>query len=130
MLQGGKYKDLFKKSIRMIGLNLGAEKFDYTKTTNGYFAPEDSWENVYPTILPQWDRTARVGKADGVYVNSTPEKFQKHIEKAISIVKNKQPEHRILFLKSWNEWAEGNYVEPDLKYGKGYIEALLSKFKK
>jgi len=130
MLQGGKYKDLFKKSIRMIGLNLGAEKFDYTKTTNGYFAPEDSWENVYPTILPQWDRTARVGKADGVYVNSTPEKFQKHIEKAISIVKNKQPEHRILFLKSWNEWAEGNYVEPDLKYGKGYIEALKAALEK
>ena len=27
-------------------------------------------------------------------------------------------------LKSWNEWAEGNYMEPDLKYGKGYIQAL------
>jgi len=130
MLQNGKYKDLFKTAVRMFGLNLGAEKFDYTKTTNGYFAPEDSWENVYPTILPQWDRTARVGKADGVYVNSTPEKFQKHFEKAISIVKNKQPEHRILFLKSWNEWAEGNYVEPDLKYGKGYIKALNAALEK
>jgi hypothetical protein len=27
-------------------------------------------------------------------------------------------------LKSWNEWGEGNYMEPDLKYGKGYIKAL------
>lgn len=31
---------------------------------------------------------------------------------------------RILFLKSWNEWGEGNYVEPDLKYGRGYLDAL------
>lgn len=27
-------------------------------------------------------------------------------------------------LKSWNEWGEGNFMEPDLKYGKGFIEAL------
>ena len=30
----------------------------------------------------------------------------------------------IVFLKSWNEWGEGNYMEPDLKYGKKYIETL------
>lgn len=27
-------------------------------------------------------------------------------------------------IKSWNEWGEGNYMEPDLKYGRGYINAL------
>ena len=30
----------------------------------------------------------------------------------------------IIFLRSWNEWAEGNYVEPDLKYGHGFLEAI------
>ena len=44
-----------------------------------YFAPEDTWENVYPSILPQWDRTPRVASMDGVYVNATPEKFENHI---------------------------------------------------
>ena len=38
----------------------------------------------------------------------------------------KVPEHRIVLLKSWNEWGEGNYVEPDLKYGRGYLEAIKS----
>ena len=30
----------------------------------------------------------------------------------------------MVFLKSWNEWGEGNYMEPDLRFGKGYIKAL------
>ena len=33
-------------------------------------------------------------------------------------------QRRILFIKSWNEWAEGNHMEPDLKFGHGYLKAL------
>jgi len=36
----------------------------------------------------------------------------------------------IVFLKSWNEWGEGNYMEPDLKYGKKYIETLKQELDK
>ena len=31
---------------------------------------------------------------------------------------------KVVFIKSWNEWGEGNYMEPCLKYGHGYLEAL------
>ena len=34
-----------------------------------------------------------------------------------------------LFIKVWNEWGEGNYMEPDDKYGKAYIEAAGKAFK-
>jgi hypothetical protein len=50
--------------------------------------------------------------------------FKKHVKQVLEIVNNKKPGHRIVFLKSWNEWAEGNYMEPDLKFGRGYLEAL------
>lgn len=46
------------------------------------------------------------------------------VKNALTIIKNKEPEHRILFLQSWNEWGEGNYMEPDLKFGKEYIKTL------
>ena len=124
MLYSGKYADLVKKILTRIGLNFVTNKFDYEKTVRGYFVSEDKWENVFPTILPQWDRSARVGKADGVYVNSQPEKFKIHVENALKYVLDKEPEHRVIFLKSWNVWAEGNYIEPDLRYGKKYIEVL------
>ena len=39
-------------------------------------------------------------------------------------IAKKKDEHKIVILKSWNEWGEGNYVEPDIMYGRGYIDAL------
>lgn len=124
MLYEGKWKNLAKTILRHVGLPTGSIRYDYERTVCNYFAPEDSWENVYPTILPQWDRTPRVSSWDGVYVNATPEKFEKHIRQALELIKDKAPEHRILFLKSWNEWGEGNYVEPDLQWGHGFLDAI------
>jgi len=100
--------------------------YDYKRVMKHYYAPEDAAENVYPSLLPQWDRTARSG-INGIYINSTPERFGQTIDDALQLLKDKQPEHQILFLKSWNEWAEGNYVEPDLKFGRGYLDILRKK---
>lgn len=97
--------------------------YDYRKIMKNYYVPEDAWENVYPSLLPQWDRSPRSG-SNGIYHNSKPEYFKKSIEEALKLVENKQDEHKIMFLKSWNEWAEGNYVEPDLRYGHGYLDAI------
>lgn len=97
--------------------------YQYDKVMRHYYAPEDSAENVYPSLLPQWDRSPRSGM-NGIYINSTPEKFEKTLKEALKLIEHKQTEHKILFLKSWNEWAEGNYVEPDLKYGHGYLDVL------
>lgn len=124
MLVEGKVKNISKTILRHMGISVGTMKYDYSKTVKGYFAPEDRWENVFPTILPQWDRTPRAGSYDGVYVNATPERFEQHIRHVLDIIKDKRPEHQIIFLKSWNEWGEGNYVEPDTQYGHGWLEAI------
>ena len=97
---------------------------DYASVMKNYYVDEDSWENVYPTLLPQWDRTPRAGLRTNPLTHATPEKFQKTIIDALSRVKNKSPQHRILFLKAWNEWGEGNYVEPDLTFGHGWLDAI------
>ena len=36
----------------------------------------------------------------------------------------------LLFIKSWNEWGEGNHLEPDLKYGLTYLEATKKALRK
>ncbi len=129
MLYEGKWRGLAKAVLRRCGLPSGNLRYDYAKTVQGFFAPEDAWETVYPTVLPQWDRTPRVASMDGIYVNATPDRFEHHLRHAIDIIKHKADDHKILFLKSWNEWGEGNYVEPDTTHGHGFLNAIAAAVK-
>lgn len=124
MLYMGKYMRIVKKLLHQYLPFLPTHCINYEKIMQHFFAPEDSWQNVYPSIFPQWDRTPRAGNSEGVYVNATPTTFKKHIQDALNVIKNKDMEHRILFLRAWNEWGEGNYVEPDHKYGHGFLDAI------
>ncbi|WP_320040583.1 glycoside hydrolase family 99-like domain-containing protein [uncultured Desulfobacter sp.] len=95
---------------------------DYAKAFSFFVSQDDKREEVIPFILPNWDHTPRSGINGTLLVNSTPELFKQHVEQVLDIVENKQ--NKLVLLKSWNEWAEGNYMEPDLKFGKGYLKAF------
>lgn len=85
---------------------------------------EKEHDDVFPVMLPNWDHTARSGVNGYLYSNSTPELFEKHAQMTLDAIKNRSEDKQICFLKSWNEWGEGNYMEPDLKFGHGFIHAL------
>lgn len=123
---------LFRMALNKINREIFKHGFwcQYKDAMKYFSGDEDRWENVYPTIVPNWDHSPRTGKFGGILKNSTPELFQKHVEKTISYIQDKSSEHRVVILKSWNEWAEGNYMEPDLKHGRGYLEALKRALEK
>lgn len=117
------YKTLIG-SLRKKKIHLFLEKYNYRKIVNNYCTEKNKQQNVFPQILVGNDRTPRAGRNAIIYANAKPEYFYEGAKKAIDIVQNKDEEHRIIFLNSWNEWGEGAYMEPDLKYGKGFIKAL------
>ena len=80
--------------------------------------------NVIPVITPNWDHTPRSGAKGMVFTHAEPKYFKQLALEALDMVKDKPEEEQLIFVKSWNEWGEGNYMEPDLQYGHGYINAL------
>lgn len=98
--------------------------YQYSDAMKYFSGEEDALECCFPTIIPNWDHSPRSGRAGHIIINSTPELFKKHVKVAFNKVIHKEEQHRLVFLRSWNEWGEGNYVEPDLKFGRGYLEAL------
>jgi hypothetical protein len=77
-----------------------------------------------PSVSPNWDNTPRSGARGFVFEDSTPALFERYLTKAVERVRHRPAQHRIVFLKAWNEWAEGNYVEPDSIHGNGYLEVI------
>ena len=126
--------DVFQKNYSLLGriktkfqritFHQG-QRIDYERAARYFSGPEDQNTDCYPTLIPNWDHSPRSGRSGHILINSTPKKFEEHAERTFRNVIHKPKEERIVFLKSWNEWAEGNYMEPDLKFGRGYLEALL-----
>ena len=91
---------------------------------------ECSKTNVYPCAIPNWDNTPRSGHRGVVLHGSTPGLFRKHLRDLLEQVRPKPAEHRVLFIKSWNEWAEGNHLEPDLKFGSHICAYCAKKYQR
>ncbi|WP_300597095.1 glycoside hydrolase family 99-like domain-containing protein [Niabella sp.] len=80
--------------------------------------------DIYPMVLPNWDNTPRSGHNGLVIENTTPELFGAQIQKAVDYINSREMSDQFVILKSWNEWAEGNYVEPDAVHGYAYLDVL------
>jgi hypothetical protein len=76
----------------------------------------------FPTLFTGWDNTPRSGKRGVVQTDFSIKLFKNHINKALNTMNNEN--ESFFFIKSWNEWAEGNYLEPDHKFGLSKLEAL------
>jgi len=83
--------------------------------------------DFFPCVMPNWDNTPRAGLDGQVFMASSPAVFQQHLHKALERVKDADPDRQIVIVKSWNEWAEGNHLEPDQRDGRGYLEAIRSE---
>ena len=105
--------------------------FDYEEYINAGFENLQTTKVQFPLIYSNWDNTPRSGHLGVVLHGSSPELFASQAALAIDKVRSQEQEKQIIFIKSWNEWAEGNYLEPDQRFGLAYLETirdLLSQY--
>lgn len=97
--------------------------YDYTKAVSS-FNVKFTDEKYIPCVFPNWDNSSRSGKKSLIFTNSNPVSWQKHLEKAVQELLKKTKNRQIIVIKSWNEWAEGNHLEPDVKFGLQWLQAV------
>jgi hypothetical protein len=110
-------------SVLRGGANRGLRIWDYRKLWPRLLA---TWEKDYPSypgIFPRWDNTPRSGKDGLVIRHASPREYGRWLRALLRGLEARPREHRIVFINAWNEWAEGNHLEPDRQYGRAYLEA-------
>lgn len=84
------------------------------------------WTDEYkyfPCITPMWDNTAR-RKFDPIILDdASPEAYRQWLSYILNNFSPPTQEENLLFINAWNEWAEGNHLEPCQKWGMSYLEA-------
>jgi hypothetical protein len=78
-----------------------------------------------PGVFPGWDNTSRRQHGGAtIFVNSSPEAFGNWVAEKVRRFTPSSDEENLFFINAWNEWAEGNHLEPCERYGLRYLEAL------
>ena len=81
----------------------------------------------FPCVSVGWDDTPRFpqyGMKDVVHHHNSPESFATFLAKAKKYADNHPDQPKLITINAWNEWVEGSYLLPDMKYGYGYLEAV------
>ncbi len=100
------------------------EVYSYETLVDAMMSKELPAYQWFRCITPSWDNTARRSTGAKIYVGSSPQKYQAWLRAALDITNACQSgEQRIVFINAWNEWAEGNHLEPDVKHGHAFLEA-------
>lgn len=118
-LSESKYNKLYKR------LNYN-DYVDYV-IANYKFNTENK---IFPGVMPSWDNTARRGKEAFMFKDANPEKFEEWLRFYKKNFKPYSKEENFVFINAWNEWAEGNHLEPCVKWGDRYLKAVKSVFDK
>jgi hypothetical protein len=82
----------------------------------------------YPCVTPGWDNSSRRKKGYMILKNSTPILFKHWLQSVVNTFKPYSKEENFVFINAWNEWAEGNHLEPCLKWGTQYLEVVKELF--
>ena len=79
---------------------------------------------VYPCIIPGFDHSPRSNTKGHILYDCTPEEWGGLVKDTVALFSYRPYEENLIFIKAWNEWGEGNYLEPDIKFGRKYIDEL------
>jgi lipopolysaccharide biosynthesis protein len=92
--------------------------------------PVPSYPRI-PCVCPSWDNSARRAKGAVIFLNSAPQLYERWLREVANRQKVRIPVgpdgrdsfESLVFINAWNEWAEGNHLEPCQKWGRTYLEA-------
>ncbi|MFZ6672737.1 glycoside hydrolase family 99-like domain-containing protein [Undibacterium sp. Xuan67W] len=111
--------------VQPLSQNFQAQVYDWSSFIERSEKYKPPGYQLFRSVCPSWDNTARRKNKGSILINSEPVLFQKWLSNAIKYTCDTQTkrDERLVFVNAWNEWAEGAHLEPDQRYGYAFLEA-------
>ncbi len=97
--------------------------YNYSEIAENMMNKPRAKYKLFPGIFPMWDNSARREKGATIVHGSTPELYENWLSHIVQKFEPYSEEENFIFINAWNEWAEGNHLEPCQKWGRAYLEA-------
>jgi lipopolysaccharide biosynthesis protein len=97
----------------------------YSRLVSGALTRPSATYKRFPCVMPGWDNSPRRAPRlrANIWIDSTPELYERWLRGTLNRFRPFGPDEDFVILNAWNEWAEGNYLEPDQRWGRSYLEA-------
>lgn len=111
--------------VRRLDSNWVGNAHDYRELARAFMTREEVGFKRIRSVLVGWDTTPRHPNRSLVLEHSSPGALQAWLEWTYQRTREQNyGDERLVFINAWNEWCEGSYLEPDLDYGHGFLQAV------
>jgi lipopolysaccharide biosynthesis protein len=97
--------------------------YDYATVVDRMLARPPAPYTRFPGVCPGWDNTPRRARQAVVFRDASPAEFERWLRAVIDDFTPFGPGQDLVFVNAWNEWAEGNHLEPGRRWGLGHLRA-------
>lgn len=116
-------RPFWKRLLGKIGMEVSHDNIrDYEALVKTETARPLPAYKQFPGVSPSWDNSARRKKNAVILKGSTPELYGGWLKSILNRFRPFSEEENFIFINAWNEWAEGNHLEPDKQWGRAYLE--------
>jgi len=119
----GRNWDKLRRNLRQGILSPDLTVYEYGKAIAQMEKAPDDFDKI-PSVFVGWDNTPRRGEKGIVVRNTSPQRFERYLADTIAEAKPIGADGKLVFINAWNEWAEGNHLEPDQEHGHAFLEAV------
>ena len=114
------------KQMDLINHQYSGHIYSYEEVVANAIKDAEPPYKLFRTAMLSWDNTARKQNASHIFHGFSLLRYRQWLSSLInkSVINEKySDQERFVFVNAWNEWAEGTHLEPDQKYGYGYLQA-------
>ena len=103
----------------------------YQRLVDGMLAADFPGYLFFRCVTPRFDNSPRRSEGAAIFLEARPEFYEHWLEQVVErTCERYRGDEQIVFINAWNEWAEGNHLEPDQRQGRAYLEATLRVVRK